>query len=207
MSAKPRTLVCVLLLAAAAGLYAEPAVPAPGPVSGSGEKKGPPRKEFRRRPPRMFFSKFTQEERDRIDRLAKEGKKDELREVMRQLFHKYRPEEMKQLDALGEQYRKSGDEQEKARIRGKMKEHARALFLKRQEFTRNSIAEAEKELVKAQQELQRLKQRYEHNEQNAEQIISGRVEQMCLPPEQRKKFGGKFRSEPGKTPPPRPAKP
>ena len=202
MSAKPRTLVCVLLLAAAAGLYAEPAAPASGP----GDKNGPPppRKEFRRRPPRMFFSRFTQEERDKIDRLAKEGKKDELREFMRQLFHKYRPEEMKQLDALGEQYRKSGDEQEKARIRGKMKELAKALFLKRQEFTRNSIAEAEKELVKAQQELQHLKQRYERNEQNAEQIISGRVEQMCLPPEQRKRFGpgGKFRPGPGKNPPP-----
>ena len=193
ISVEMKKAVCILLtVAASAGLYAAPPAPGPGP----GEKKGPPppRKEFRR-PPRMFFAKLTQEERDRIDRLAKEGKKDELREVMRQLLHKYRPEEMKQLDALGEQYRKSSDGQEKARIRGKMKELAKALFLKRQEFTRNSIAETEKQLVQAQQELQHLKQRYEHNEQNAEKIISGHVEQMCLPPEQRKWFGpgGKFR--------------
>ena len=211
MSAKSGKLVCVLLLAAAAGLYGAPPAPAPGLAPRPGEKNGapPPRKNFRRRPPKMFFSKLTQEERDKIDRLAKEGKKDELWAFMRQLFHKYRPEEMKQLDALGEQFRKTSDEQEKARIRGKMRELAKTLFLKRQEFTRNSIADAEKELVQAQQELRRLKQRYEHNEQNADKIINGHVEQMCLPPEQRKRFGpgGKFRPGPGKNPPPHPAKP
>ena len=69
-----------------------------------------------------------------------------------------------------------------------MEKLSRVLFRKRQTFTRNNIAETEKQLVRAQKDLQRLKQRYQSNEENADKIIAGHVEQMCLPPEQRRKF-------------------
>ena len=162
-------------------------------------------RKFRRRPPKAFFAKLTETERAEIDRLAREGKKEELRKVMRELMFKYRPEEMKQLDALSERYLKSADEKERAAIRQEMEKLSRLLFRKRQDFTRNNIADAEKQLQRAQQDLERLKKHYQRNEQNAEKIIADHVEQMCLPPEQRKRFGGKFPRKPEKAPSPSPA--
>ena len=153
--------------------------PPPGPREG---------KKFRRRPPKAFFAKLTEEERNQLDRLARSGKKEELRKFMREMFFKYRPEEMKQLDVLSERYLKSKDEKERAAIRTEMEKLSRILFRKRQEFTRNNIAETERQLERAQKDLQRLKQHYRSNEENADKIIADRVEQMCLPPEQRRKF-------------------
>lgn len=153
--------------------------PPPGPREG---------KTFRRRPPKAFFAKLNEEERSQLDRLARSGKKEELRKFMREMFFKYRPEEMKQLDVLSERYLKSKDEKERAAIRTEMEKLSRILFRKRQTFTRNSIAETERQLERAKKDLQRLKQHYQSNEENADKIIAGHVEQMCLPPEQRRKF-------------------
>ena len=169
-------------------LLAEPA-PQPSPAGANppppGSHEG---KKFRRRPPKAFFAKLNEEERNQLDRLARSGKKEELRKFMREMFFKYRPEEMKQLDVLSERYLKSKDEKERAAIRAEMEKLSRVLFRKRQTFTRNSIAEAESQLERAQKDLQRLKQHYRSNEENADKIIADRVEQMCLPPEQRRKF-------------------
>ena len=152
------------------------------------EKKTGPVKSFRRRPPKVFWSKLSQEERDQIDQLARAGKKDELRQRMRELFYKYRPEEMKRLDILSDRYLKSQDESERSMIRQEMEKLSRVLFRKRQDFTKGNIAETEKQLAKAQQDLQRLKQHFQRNEENAEKIIADQVNQFCLPPEQRRKF-------------------
>ena len=152
---------------------------------------------FRRRPPKAFFAKLTEAERAQIDRLAREGKKEELRKVMKELFFKYRPEEVKQLEALSEKYLKTADEKERAAIRQEMEKLARQMFRKRQDFTRGNIAEAERQLKRAQEDLERLKKRYQQNEANMEKKIAFQVEQMCLPPEQRKKFQRKpWRGEP-----------
>ena len=164
--------------------------PDPGPGRG---------RRFRRHPPKEFFAKLTDAERAELDRLSRENKREELRKVIRELMFKYRPEEMKQLDALSERYRKTTDEKERAAIRQEMEKLSRILFRKRQDFTRNNIAEAEKQLQRAQQDLERLKNHYQRNEQNAEKIIADRVEQMCLPPEKRK--WGKFPGKPEKKAP------
>ena len=110
------------------------------PVSGA-EKKAGPVKHFRRRPPKIFWSKLSSEERAQIDQLARSGKKDELRKRMRELFYKYRPEEMKRLDVLSDRYLKSKDEAERLSIRKEMETLSRALFRKRQDFTKNNIAD------------------------------------------------------------------
>ena len=170
-------------------LAADPQPPPPNPHR---PHQGPARN-FRRRPPKAFFAKLTDAERARIDQLAREGKKEELRKVMKELFFKYRPEEMKQLDALSGKYLKTADEKERAAIRGEMAKIARQLFRKRQDFTRGNIAEAERQLKRAQEDLERLKKHYQRNEENMEKIIADRVDQMCLPPEQRKKFDWKGR--------------
>ena len=164
----------------------------PPPPNPYRSHQGPPR-DFRRRPPKAFFAKLTDAERSQIDQLAREGKKEELRKVMKELFFKYRPEEMKQLDALSEKYLKTADKKERAAIRGEMAQISRRLFRKRQDFTRGNIAEAEKQLKRAQEDLERLKKHYQRNEENMEKIIADRVDQMCLPPEQRKKFDWKAR--------------
>ena len=166
-------------------LAADPQPPPPRPP----HRPHPgPARNFRRRPPKAFFAKLTDAERAQIDQLAREGKKEELRKVMKELFFKYRPEEMKQLDALGEKYRKTSDGKERAAIRQEMEKLSRQIFRKRQDFTRGNIAEAEKQLKRAQEDLDRLKKHYQRNEENMEKIIASRVERMCLPPEQRKKF-------------------
>ena len=78
-----------------------------------------------------------------------------------------------------------------------MEKLARQMFRKRQDFTRGNIAEAERQLKRAQEDLERLKKRYQQNEANMEKKIAFQVEQMCLPPEQRKKFQRKpWRGEP-----------
>lgn len=161
------------------------------------------RKDFRRRPgpPREFFAKLTPQERAEVDRLAREGRKEELGKLMKELFFKYRPEEMKQLDALSERYLKTSDEKERVSIRQEMEKLTRILFRKRQNFTRNNIAEAEKQLERAQRDLQRLKNHYQHNEENQEKIIAARVDRLCLPPEKRPKPGWKKRP-PHKSAPP-----
>ena len=165
-------------------LEAVPSGPSPEPHS---KRQGPGRN-FRRRPPKAFFAKLTEAERTQIDRLAREGKKEELRKVMKELFFKYRPEEVKQLDALSEKYLKTADEKERAAIRQEMEKLSRQMFRKRQDFTRGNIAEAERQLKQAQEDLERLKKHYQRNEENMEKIIASHVERMCLPPEQRKKF-------------------
>ena len=172
-----------IFLFSAIGFSRDDALPMSEP-----EKKPGPVKHFRRRPPRVFWSKLSPEEREQIDQLARAGKKDELRKRMRELFYKYRPEEMKRLDVLSDRYLKSKDESERFAIRQEMEKLSRTLFRKRQDFTKNNIAETEKQLERAQQDLARLKQHYQQNEENAEKIIAGNVEQFCLPPEQRRKF-------------------
>ena len=167
--------------------------PQPPPPPNPHRSHPGPARNFRRRPPKAFFAKLTDAERTRIDQLAREGKKEELRKVMKELFFKYRPEEMKQLDALGEKYRKTSDEKERAAIRQEMEKLSRQIFRKRQDFTRGNIAEAEKQLKRAQEDLERLKKHYQRNEENMEKIIANHVDQMCLPPEQRKKFDWKGR--------------
>lgn len=165
-------------------LEAVPSGPSPETHS---QRQGPGRN-FRRRPPKAFFAKLTEAERTQIDRLAREGKKEELRKVMKELFFKYRPEEVKQLDSLSEKYLKTADEKERAAIRQEMEKLSRQMFRKRQDFTRGNIAEAERQLKQAQEDLERLKKHYQRNEENMEKIIASHVERMCLPPEQRKKI-------------------
>ena len=177
------SLCLVTLLIAGTVSEAEPSGRAGGPPP---EKSGREKK-FLRRPPKVFFAKLTAEERSQIDSLARSGKKDELRKLMRELMHKYRPEEMKQLDELSARYLKSSDEKTRSEIRQEMERLVRILFRKRQDFTKNSISETEKQLERVQQDLKRLKRRYQRNEENAEKMIAYRVEQLCLPQEQRRR--------------------
>ena len=184
ISAVRNMLIAAALLVPVILLEAVPSGPSPETHS---KRQGPGRN-FRRRPPKAFFAKLTEAERAQIDRLAREGKKEELRKVMKELFFKYRPEEVKQLDALSEKYLKTADEKERAAIRQEMEKLSRQMFRKRQDFTRGNIAEAERQLKQAQEDLERLKKHYQRNEENMEKIIASHVERMCLPPEQRKKF-------------------
>ena len=187
MSIAAKLLSGVALLVSSILLAEPPAQPNPAGANPPppGPREG---KKFRRRPPKAFFAKLTEEERSQLDRLARSGKKEELRKFMREMFFKYRPEEMKQLDVLSERYLKSKDEKERAAIRTEMEKLSRILFRKRQAFTSNNIAETEKQLERAQKDLQRLKQHYRSNEENADKIIAGYVERMCLPPEQRRRM-------------------
>lgn len=134
-----------------------------------------------------FFAKLTKEEREQVNRLAQEGKKEELRKMMRSLRLKYRSEEMKKLDELSERYLAAKDAGEKAAIRKEMEPLIRTIFQKRQTFTRNNIMLAEKQLARTRQDLERLKRHYERSEKDAEKIIADQVEQMCLPKSQRRK--------------------
>ena len=183
------TVVRKLLLSAVALLMFPAFLQAePPPASPAGPLRGHrPGKNFRRRPPKAFFAKLSPEERNRIDQLARTGRKEELRKLMRELIFKYRPEEMKQLEVLGERYRKTQDEKERAAIRAEMTKLSGILFRKRQDFTKNNIAETERQLERARKELQRLKKFYQCNEENSDKIIAGYVDRMCLPPEQRRK--------------------
>ncbi len=189
----------VRILVLSAGILSGLVTFADGPAPAKPEVRRESGRRFRRRPSKEFFAKLTEAERAELDRLSRENKREELRKVIRELIFKYRPEEMKQLDALSERYLKTSDEKERAAIRGEMEKLSRILFRKRQDFTRNNIAEAEKQLQRAQQDLERLKNHYQRNEQNAEKIIADRVEQMCLPPEKRK--WGKFPGKPEKKAP------
>ena len=195
-----RNMLIAWVLLAPAVLSADPAPQPPPEGHHPRSVKG---RNFRR-PPKAFFAKLSESERAQVDRLAREGKKDELRKFMKELFFKYRPEEMKQLDALSAKYLNSKDENERAAIRQEMEKLSRQLFRKRQDFTRSNIAEAEKQLKRAQDDLERLKKRYQQNEANMEKKIAFQVEQMCLPPEQRQKFNWKGRRG---IPPPERGKP
>ena len=181
-----------------AAVYAQPPMPPP-----NGPGPHPHRRpEMKRRPMMGFWSRLTPEERAKIDQLARSGQKEELRKEMKALFLKYRPEELKKLDELSEKYLKTTDEKERAAIRQEMEQQAKLLFRKRQEITRNSIAETERKLEFARQELERLKKQYQDGEENADKIVADRVEQYCLPPEKRRKpnFGRKMPPEKHRAP-------
>ena len=155
-------------------------------------KPGPHRhQEMKRRPMMGFWSRLTPEERAKIDQLARSGQKEELRKEIKALFLKYRPEELKKLDELSAKYLQTTDEKERAAIRQEMEQQAKSLFRRRQEITRNNIAETERKLEFARQELERLKKHYQDGEENADKIIADRVEQFCLPPEKRRKPAGR----------------
>ena len=193
-------LVAVLLSLSGMDLTAEPAGSPDVPAKPAESRKignG-----FHRRPPKAFFAKLTPKERASLEKLARAGKKEELRKRMRELIYKYRPEEMKQLDLLSERYLKTQNEKDRAEIRSEMEKLVRILFRKRQDFTRNTILETEQKLARAQQDLQRLKQHYRQTEENSEKVIAGQVEQWCQPPEQRKRWMRKPSREPGSEPPP-----
>ena len=198
-----------VVLLAAAMLRAEPPVSPPNGGPGSPAGRPGPRaegkaKNFRRRPPKAFFSKLTEEERQQLDRLVRSGQKDELRKLMRELMYKYRPDEIKNLEALSVRYLKTKDEKEREAIRAEMKTVAGNLFRKRQEFTRNNIAETEKQLERAQQDLERLKQYFQNREKQSEQIIDGYVKFWCLSPDERKKMDRRPDAPPFKHKPPHP---
>ena len=202
MNGSVRILLGTAVLTAAAVLHAEPAPPQRTGSESRPMRPAGPGKNFRHRPSKAFFAKLSAEERARLDQLARSGRKEDLRKLMHELMYKYRPEEMKQLDALSEKYLKTADEKERAAIRTEMEKLSRQMFRKRQDFTRANIAEAEKQLKRAQEDLERLKKHYQRNEENMEKIIAARVDQMCLPPEQRKKFDWKARHG-GQPPAPR----
>ena len=150
------------------------------------QKRGPFPGRVRRS--NVFFAKFTPEEHAKIKTLVQAGKREELRKYMGTLIHKYRPEEMKKLDELSLRYQAAKTEKDKTAIKEEMRKLAAALFRKRQEFTHNNILHTERQLLKAKQELERLKQRYENSQKNQTEIIERHVENMCLPPEQRKRW-------------------
>ena len=188
-------------LMAAVVLQAEPAAPqGAGPKPHPARSDGPGQK-FHRRPPKAFFAKLTPEERARLDQLARSGKKEELRKLMHELMYKYRPEEMKRLEALNAQYLKTQDQAKRAELRKEMESLVRILFRRRQEFTKNNIAEAEKQLERARKDLEQFKEHFRNKEENAEQIIAAQVDFWCLPPEERSKQGPPRKFERG-TPPP-----
>ena len=182
-----RTFAVAVACLLTAVVYAQPPMQPNGPQ--------PPRhrheKNDRHRPMKGFWSRLTPEERAKIDQLARSGQKEELWKEMKALFVKYRPEELKKLDELSAKYLQTTDEKERAAIRQQMEEQAKLLFRKRQEITRNSIAETERKLEFARQELERLKKQYQDGEENADKIIADRVEQYCLPPDQRRKPAGR----------------
>ena len=191
------TAAAVCLLAAA--VHAQPPMP---PSDGPKPPRHRHEKNDRHHPMMGFWSRLTPEERARIDQLARSGQKEELRKEMKALFFKYRPEELKKLDELSGKYLKTADEKERAAIRLEMEQQAKLLFRKRQEITRNSIAETERKLEFARQELERLKKQYQDGEENADKIVADRVEQYCLPPEKRRKpnFGRKMPPEKHRAP-------
>lgn len=154
-----------------------PPGPPPPPHKSGFKKKGPHG---------GFFSKLTKEERAEIDRLAREGKKQELRVYFKKLMYKYRPPEIKKMDELSAKYCASKDEKEKAAIKLEIAKYAKINFQKRQQFTKENIVRTEKQLERAQKELEFLKKRYQDNEKNADAVIADFVEQMCLPPNMRK---------------------
>ena len=176
----------------------------------SGEKTLSPRQKkphplhkgraFHRRhhPRNSFFAKFTQEERGKIRELAQAGKREELRKYMGSLIYKYRPEELKKMEELGIRYRSAKEEKEKLALTAQMRALSEKLFRKRQEFTHNNILYTEKQLQRAKLELERLKKLYEHCQKNRAKIIEQQVENMCLPPEQRKKIWKKNLRKTGK---------
>ena len=117
-------------------------------------KPGPHRyQEMKRRPMMGFWSRLTPEERAKIDQLARSGQKEELRKEIKALFLKYRPEELKKLDELSAKYLQTTDEKERAAIRQEMEQQAKSLFRRRQEITRNNIAETERKLEFARQDV------------------------------------------------------
>ena len=202
-----KILMVAALLTAAAVLHAEPAAPkGAGPAPRPGHPGGPG-KNFRRRPPKMFFAKLSPEERAKLDQLARSGRKEELHKLMHELMYKYRPEEMKRLEALNGEYLKTKDEAKRAELRKEMESLVRILFRRRQDFTKNNIAEAEKQLERARQDLERFKTHFRNKEENADKIIASQVDFWCLTPEERSKqqfrpsFPPHRKSERG-TPPP-----
>ena len=193
------------VLMAAAVLQAEPAAPqGAGPKPHPAHHAGPgPGQKFHRRPPKAFFAKLTPEERARVDQLARSGKKEELRKLMHELMYKYRPEEMKRLEALNGQYLKTQDETKRAELRKEMESLVRILFRRRQEFTKNNIAEAERQLERARKDLEQFKTHFRNKEENADQIIAAQVDFWCLTPEERSKQQFKPSGKFGRgTPPP-----
>lgn len=181
------------------------------PVPGEPGPGGPPPHE--RNPHAGFFSKLTAEEKAEIDQLARSNKKAELRKKMRELFQKYRPPEAKLVDELSEKYLAAKTNAEKTAARAELEKAVRVQFQRRLEFTKNNITATEEQLAKAKNDLDRLKAFYQNSQKDSEKIIQERVEQMCLPKEQRKKtswndkplepkpFGGGNR--PPKPPPPK----
>ncbi|MBQ9336567.1 MAG: hypothetical protein IJS14_04635 [Lentisphaeria bacterium] len=183
----PAAAACLL----SASVCAQPPAGQHGPKGPQGPRHRHEMNERPRRPMKGFWSRLTPEERARIDELARSGKKEELRKEIKALFFKYRPEEVKKLDELSAKYLQTTDEKERAAIRKEMEEQAKSLFRKRQEITRNNIAETERKLEFARKELDRLKKQYQDGEENADKIIADRVEQYCLPPEKRRKPNGR----------------
>ncbi|OQA83810.1 MAG: hypothetical protein BWY31_02748 [Lentisphaerae bacterium ADurb.Bin242] len=189
------------------------------PLESAGKKKEnvpPPPGERRPGPPprgrnphAVFFSKLTQEERAEIDKLARANDHAGLRQKMRELFLKYRPPEAKKVDELSEKYLAARTDAEKAAVKAELEKAVRIQFEKRLEFTRNNIAATEEQLARAKNDLERLKTFYQNSLKDSEKIIRERVEQMCLPKEQRKKppRGGKPMEPPGGLPggPPQPS--
>lgn len=215
------TVALSLMLSLSVGLgalYADPREPAvPGqnkaalPPGGEDRPDGPPPRD--RNPHAGFFSKLTAEEKAEIDQLARSNNKAELRKKMRELFQKYRPPEAKLVDELSEKYLAAKTSAEKAAVKTELEKAVRVQFQKRLEFTKNNITSTEEQLAKAKNDLDRLKAFYQNSQKDSEKIIRERVEQMCLPKEQRKKsswnekpleprpFGGGNR--PSQQPPPK----
>ena len=194
MNGSVRILLGTAVLTAAAVLHAEPAPPQRTGSESRPMRPAGPGKNFRHRPSKAFFAKLSAEERARLDQLARSGRKEDLRKLMHELMYKYRPEEMKQLEALNERYLKTKDEKERAALRKEMEPLVRTLFRRRQDFTKNNIAEAERQLERARQDLEEFKKHFRSKEENADQIIAEQVNFWCLPAEERRKQG--FRPSP-----------
>lgn len=183
------TLVCAVFLSACAALTAQEVPGKENPPPGPPGPPGPPPPHMGMKSPHdRFMEKLTDAEREEVEKLAREKKVTELRKKMRELFQKYRSEEDKKVSLLSDKYLAARTDEEKEAVRKELEAAVRAQFAKRMEFTKRSIAENEEMLKRAQKRLAMLKEHYERNQKNTEEIVRMRVKWLCTPKEERRKM-------------------
>ena len=181
------TFVCAAFLSACAALTAQEA-PGPGNPPPPGPPGPPPPRMGMKSPHDRFMEKLTDEEREEVEKLTREKKVSELRRKMRELFRKYRFGEDKKVSLLSDKYLAARTDEEKEALRRELEAAVRAQFARRMEFTKRSIAENEEMLKMAQKRLERLREHYERNQKNTEEIVRMRMKWLCTPKEERRKM-------------------
>lgn len=186
---KKKTMMTLLSAALLSVCLASAAQEAPGKGNPPPGPPGPPPPHMGMKSPHdRFMEKLTDEEREEVEKLTREKKVSELRRKMRELFRKYRSGEDKKVSLLSDKYLAARTDEEKEALRKELEAAVRAQFAKRMEFTKRSIAENEEMLKRAQKRLERLREHYERNQKNTEEIVRMRMKWLCTPKEERRKM-------------------